>query len=43
MAGSRRSPDQLRSVRIKADVVGSSLASALITQGRTRVLVTANA
>ncbi len=43
MTGSRRSPDQLRSVRIKTDVVGSSLASALITQGRTQVLVTANA
>ena len=43
MAGSRRSPDQLRSVRIKTDVVGSSLASALITQGRTQVLVTVNA
>lgn len=43
MAGSRRSPDQLRPVRIKTDVVGSSLAGALITQGRTQVLVTANA
>jgi len=43
MTAQRRSPDQLRPVRIKTDVVRSSLASALIIQGRTQVLVTANA
>ena len=43
MARARRSPDRLRPVRITTGVVGSSLASVRIAQGRTQVLVTANA
>ena len=43
MAKYRRAPDEFRPVRIKTDVVTTSLASALISQGRTQVLVTANA
>jgi len=42
MARRERSADQLRPVRIRTDVVKTSLASALILQGRTQVLVTAN-
>jgi len=43
MSQPRRPPDQLRPVRIETDVVSSSLASVLIHQGRTQVLVAANA
>lgn len=43
MAPRRRSPTSLRPVSIRTDVVRTSLASALISQGRTQVLITANA
>jgi ribonuclease PH len=43
MAHRRRSPTSLRPVSIRTGVVRTSLASALISQGRTQVLITANA